>query len=96
MNSPLKICFVSFRFAKYHKPTKVDPPSLKTRILAGIWMLVHFIFRSQFCHVQPFFKGVCSYCMSNWFQLLLCIYTLFGQAIRSQQYSTNENSSLSR
>ena len=20
MNSPLKICFVSFRFAKYHKP----------------------------------------------------------------------------
>ena len=38
--------------------TKTDQPGLKTRILAGIWMLVHN-------HIQPFFKGVCSYYKSN-------------------------------
>ena len=40
------------------------------------------IFRSQLCYFQPFFKGVCPYYKSYWFLLLLCIYTLFGQAIR--------------
>ena len=43
---------------------KVDQPGLKPRILGGFECLFT-IFRSQFCHVQPFFKGVCSYYKSN-------------------------------
>ena len=61
--------------------TKVDQPGLKTRILAGIWMLVHN-FPFTILSRPATFKGVCSHYKSNWFLLLLCIYTLFSQAIR--------------